>query len=710
MNKKLLFEIGVEELPARFIPGAMRHMAERGEQLLSAARLRPQSVEVSATPRRLVLSATVSAMQPDQQKEVKGPPVKAAYDAQGAFTRAALGFARGQGVSAESLYRAPYEGGEYVFAKVEERGRSALEVLAEVLPELLLSFSFPKAMRWASYDIKWARPIRWIVALLGDQVINFEVAGIQADRQTYGLRFLHPDPISVPDASQHERLLSEAHVILNHEERYRTIKQLVQEAAAQRGGHVDENDEALFREVTDINEYPSVVVGGFDPEYLKLPVEVIITPMRLHQKYFPVYQTDGSLLPLFITIRNGLADEQGNVRVGNEKVLAARLADAAFFYEEDRKIKLVDRLPRLETLVFQEKLGTMRCKAERLQRLAPAICRVLGGSAQECATAERAALLSKSDLVTNMVFEFTELQGVMGGHYAISDGEDPAVAKAISEQYRPNSSGGALPETVAGRALALADKIDSLTGYFGIGSIPSGSQDPFALRRAALGVIAIIKEAGVRVALTPLIKQAYDLYGGDVQFKNDRSTTCSLLDEFFRGRMRSALTEDGYRYDLVDAVLAGGELDPFDFHTRIAALDRVSGTEDFLTALAVFNRAGNLASKATTDSFDRGALPEEADQQLVAAYENARQKVTEALHRGGNGNGNGNSNGDGDASTSNVTTAIQALAGLREAVDYFFDTVLVMVPDEKIRRSRLALLRSIVALFDNLWDWSKIVI
>jgi len=686
--KRLLFEIGVEELPARFIPGAMKHMAERGEQLLRAARLEPQGVEVSATPRRLVLAAEVNAMQPDQQKEVKGPPVKAAFDAQGGFTKAALGFAGSQGVPVETLYRAQYEGGEYIFAKVEERGRAALEVLAEVLPELLLSFSFPKAMRWAGYDIKWARPIRWIVALLGAEVINFEVAGIRAGRHTYGLRFLHPDPISVPDASQHAPLLLEAHVILNHEERYRMIKRLVQEAAAKEGGHVDEHDEELFREVTDINEYPSVVVGGFDPEYLKLPAEVIITPMRLQQRYFPVYQADGSLLPRFITIRNGLADEQGNVRAGNEKVLAARLADAAFFYDEDRKTKLVDRLPRLETLVFQEKLGTMRFRAERLQRLAPAICRNIGGSAQECAIAQRAALLSKSDLVTNMVFEFTELQGVMGSHYAISDGEEPAVAKAIGEQYRPGSSGGVLPETMAGRALALADKIDALTGYFGVGLIPSGSQDPFALRRAAFGIIAIIKDAEIRISLTSLIEQAYDLYGGNVQFKNDRSTTCALLDEFFRGRMRSALADDGYRYDLVDAVLAGGLLDPFDFYSRVAALDHVSGTVDFLTALAAFTRVSNLASKATTDVFDRNALPEEADQQLVTAYESARQVVSE---------------------TTNAAAAIQALAGMRAAVDHFFDTVLVMSPDEKVRQNRLALLRSIVALFDTLWDWSKIV-
>lgn len=707
--KKLLFEIGVEELPARFIPSAMKHMAERGEQLLSAARLQPHGVEVSATPRRLVLMAEVNAMQPDQQKEVKGPPVKAAFDAQGGFTKAALGFAGSQGVPVETLYRAQYEGGEYVYAKVEERGRPALEVLAEVLPELLLSFSFPKAMRWADYDIKWARPIRWIVALLGDQIINFEIAGIQSGRNTYGLRFLHPDPIGVPDASQHARLLSEAHVILNHEERYRMIKQLVQEAAAKAGGHVDESDEELFREVTDINEYPSVVVGRFSPEYLKLPAEVIITPMRLHQKYFPVYQADGSLLPLFITIRNGLSDEQGNVRAGNEKVLAARLADAAFFYEEDRKTKLVDRLPRLETLVFQEKLGTMRFRAERLQRLAPAICQLIGGSTQECAVAERAALLSKSDLVTNMVFEFTELQGVMGSHYAISDGENPAVAEAIGEQYRPNSSGGTLPETVAGRALALADKIDALTGYFGVGLIPSGSQDPFALRRAALGIIAIIKDAGIRVGLVPLIKHAYDLYGGNVTFKNDRPTVCSLLEEFFRGRMRSALMEEGYRYNLVDAILAGGQLDPFDFYARIAALDRVSGTADFMTALAVFNRVGNLASKATVDTFDRNFLSEEADQQLVTAYESARQKVTDALSRADvAGTTNAANTNTDDAA--HVVAAIKALAGMRAAVDHFFDTVLVMAPDEKIRSNRLALLRAIVTLFDSLWDWSKIVI
>ncbi|MGI5853084.1 MAG: glycine--tRNA ligase subunit beta [Bacillota bacterium] len=695
--KKLLFEIGVEELPARFIPGAMKHMAERGEQLLSAARLQPQRVEVSATPRRLVLTAEVSEMQPDQQKEIKGPPVKAAFDAQGGFTKAALGFAASQKIAPEALYRAQYEGGEYVFARVEERGRAALEVLAEVLPQLLLSFSFPKAMRWASYDLKWARPIRWIVALLGEEVINFEIAGIKAGRHTYGLRFLHPEPISVPDASQHARLLSEAHVILNHEERYRVIKQLVQEAAAKEGGHVDENDEELFREVTDINEYPSVVVGSFNPEYLKLPVEVIITPMRLHQKYFPIYNADGSLLPRFITIRNGLADTQGNVRAGNEKVLAARLADAAFFYDEDRKTKLVDRLPRLETLVFQEKLGTMRFRAERLQRLAPVICRIIGGSAQKCAIAERAALLSKSDLVTNMVFEFTELQGVMGSHYAISDGEDPAVAKAIGEQYRPNSSGGALPETVPGRALALADKIDALTGYFGVGLIPSGSQDPFALRRAALGVIAIIKDTGISIGLKSLIEQAYDLYGGKVAFKNDRATVCSLLDEFFRGRMRAALLEDGYRYDLVDAILAGGQLNPSDFYTRIAALDQAANTADFLTALAVFNRAGNLASKATTDTYDRNILPEEADRQLVAAYESARQEVLEVL-------------GSGSITVANVAATLQALAGMRSAVDHFFDTVLVMAPDEKVRQSRLALLKAIVVLFDMLWDWSKIVV
>lgn len=688
---RLLLEIGVEELPARFIPPAMEQLKANGRSMLEAARLKPGEIRVSATPRRLSLMVDdLLAQQPDQIKEVKGPPVKAAFDAQGNPTRAAEGFARSQAVSVADLYRVQAEGGEYVYARVEEKGRPAREVLSTVLPDLILSLSFPKAMRWADLDIRWARPIRWIVALLDADVIEFSLAGVKSGRETYGLRFLHPEPLTLPGPERYADLLRQAHVILDQEERYRMIRSQVVEAAAREGGHVDENDEELFQEVTSINEYPSVVVGHFDSRYLALPVEVVTTPMRLHQRFFPVYGANGGLLPLFITIRNGLPDEQGYVRQGNEKVLAARLADAAFFYDEDRKIRLEDRLNRLETLVFQEKLGTVRARVARLEKLAPMVAAGLGCTESQQEVAARAAHLGKSDLVTGMVFEFPELQGVMGYHYALAEGEPADVAQAIEEQYRPRYAGGPLPVTPAGTALALADKIDALVGYFALGLIPSGSQDPFALRRAALGMVAMLRHSRKSVDLEGLFVKAYDLYRG-TEFKNDLLTTLRLLDEFFRGRLRVALVDEGFRHDLVEAVLGAGKLDPFVLSNRVSALQQHAAGVEFAEALAAYTRAANLAAKSEADRIDPHGLPEEADHRLLAAYQSAERAMAAALERGSMGE------------------ALAALASLRGPVDGFFDAVLVMSPEEETRRNRLALLKAIVNLFGSLADWSHVV-
>lgn len=690
--KTLLLEIGVEEMPARFIPSAMDQLASNGLNSLMSARLEPGTVNVSATPRRLALRIDdIPDNQPDQIREVKGPPVKAAFDADGNPTRAAEGFAKGQGVPLAALYTKVAEGGEYVFARVEDKGRPAMDVLKQVLPELIVSLSFPKAMRWANLDLRWARPIRWIVALLGPDIIEFEFAGLRSGRNTYGLRFLHPDPIAIPDPSQHAALLRSAEVILDQQERRKRIHDLVLEAAAAEGGRVDESDEELFEEVTNINEFPSVVVGRFDRRYLELPPEAVITPMRHHQRYFPVYGNDGRLLPLFITIRNGRPDEKGYVRRGNEKVLAARLADASFFYEEDRKIRLEDRLPRLETLVFQEKLGTMRERVERLAVLAPSICESLGGTPEDCTAAARAAQLSKSDLVSSMVFEFPELQGIMGSYYALADGESPEVARAIDEQYRPRHAGGELPETPAGCALALADKLDALAGFFGVGLVPSGSQDPFALRRAALGAIAILRSSRRSINLEQLAAKAYSMFTETAALRNDQATTVGMLNEFFRARMRVALVDEGLRYDLVDAALGAGELDPFTLVQMATALQALSGTPEFGEALGAFTRAANLAAKAETDRVDPGALPEEADRVLLEACRKAETELNRAVERG------------------DIPGAVAALAALKTPVDTFFGQVLVMAADENVRRSRLAMLKAIVGLFNRLADWSKIV-
>lgn len=691
--KDLLLEIGVEELPARFIPMAMEQLAASGRSMLAAARLEPTEVRVSGTPRRLTLIAHgVRDVQPDEVREAKGPAAKIAFDPQGQPTRAAEGFAKGQGVPVTSLYRAQAEGGEYVFARVESKGRPAVEVLAALLPELILSLSFPKAMRWANLDVRWARPIRWVVALLGADVIPLEVAGVASGRETFGLRFLHPDPVAVPDPSHYEALLRDVHVLLDQRERSELIRSLVIDAAAREGGRVDEEDDELFEEVTYINEFPSVVVGHFDKRYLELPIDVVVTPMRHHQRFFPVYSPDGRLLPVFITIRNGLPDEKGYVARGNEKVLAARLADAAFFYEEDRKVRLEDRLERLDTLVFQEKLGTVSARVGRIEKLAPFLCEQLGYSEADKIVAARAAHLSKSDLVTGMVFEFPELQGVMGKYYALAQGERPDVATAIDEQYRPRFAGGPLPETPAGRALALADKIDALTGYFAIGMVPSGSQDPFALRRATLGTIAILRDARRPVNLEVMFSRAYELYGAVPGFKNDRATALQLLADFLKARLRVALVEEGLRYDFVDAVLASGETDPFTLSQRVQALQEYSNSSSFADAFAAYVRASNLASKAETSTIDPKALPEEADQNLLTACQSAEKAF------------------DGALESRSVPAAIDALAGLRRPLDAFFDAVLVMAPEDEVKRSRLAMLRAIVNLYSRLADWSRIVV
>ncbi|HOV79721.1 MAG TPA: glycine--tRNA ligase subunit beta, partial [Bacillota bacterium] len=515
--KDYLLEIGVEEMPARFMEPALLELKETASVILKEQRLPFKNVETYGTPRRLTLYVEgLAGSQEPLEVEVKGPAAKVAFKPDGTPTRAAEGFARSQGVAVDDLIRKALGHVEYVFAVKREAGRPAREVLSEVAPAFINGLHFPKPMRWGDLEVRFARPIRWIVSLFGDEVVEFEFAGLKAGRTTCGHRFLSKEPVVLACPEEYFKKMRSNYVLVDPEERRRCIWQQVRELAAAAGGMVEEDGD-LLDEINNLVEYPTALVGEFSRDYLKLPREVLVTPMREHQRYFPVVGPDGNLLPKFIAVKNGTADHLDTVRAGNEKVLRARLADADFFFREDLKTPLAEKVPALKKIVFQESLGTVYDKVLRLSTLADYLASEAGASEQDRRVALRAAHLAKADLVTNMVYEFPELQGVMGREYAERSGEPREVALAVFEHYLPRFAGDRLPRTMPGKILSMADKIDNIVGCFAIGIQPSGSQDPYALRRQALGISHIVLDGKFAVRLPELVEKAYRGYEGKVQ-------------------------------------------------------------------------------------------------------------------------------------------------------------------------------------------------
>lgn len=695
-TRDLLLEIGVEELPARFCQPALDQLRQKATAALDEARLAHGPVDTFGTPRRLVLLVRDLALrQEDRELVARGPAAKAAFDAEGNPTRAAEGFARSQGVAVADLeIRAAEAGGEYVYARRMEEGQSVTAVLPPLLAKLVLSLEFPKSMRWSDKSIRFARPIRWICCLLGAARVPFSVDGLETTRTTWGHRALAPTespPLETPQ--DYFSKAGHMYVMVDQVQRREIIWQKVQEVASALGGYVP-RDEDLLDEVTWLVEQPFAFHGSFDPAYLEVPAEVLVTSMRSHQRYFPVYErAGGRLLPYFIAVRNGLDEALENVRAGNQKVLRARLADARFFFDEDRKVTLEQRREKLRHIVFQERLGSLLEKSQRLEWLAGQTALRLGMDQDDAARSVQAARLAKADLATHMVYEFPELQGVMGREYARLEGLENGVARAIYEHYLPRFAGDELPATPAGTITALVDKLDTLAGFFSVGLIPTGSQDPYALRRAAQGAMLVILESELRVSLSLLIGDA--LAGYRIMDGDQRERTARELAGFLRARLDGILRERGYRYDVVEAVLAAGYDDPVDAVLRAGALSRLLEDAQFQDVFLAFKRVANLAVKAA-DYGAAGAvvnpalLQEGPERELWQAFAAAREGLEAALD------------------SRDYAGFYHRVVRLKPHVDLFLDKVLVMADDPAVRQNRLAMLDTIARLLGSPADLGRL--
>lgn len=698
----LLYEIGVEEIPASMVLPALSQLERFVSAALAEARLDHGEVHTWGTPRRLaIMVADVALRQPDLEQEVKGPPAAAAFDAAGRPTRAAEGFAAGRGLSVDDLQVRDTDRGRYVFAQVTAPGRAAIEVLPQILQEATAALTFPKTMRWGDLDFRFARPIRWLLALLGPDVIPLEIAGLRSDRLTWGHRFLSDGPIALSHPAQYLEALEKAYVIADHERRARMIADGARAAAAAAGGRVRLEPD-LLEEVNFMAEYPTALVGRFDARYLELPDEVIVTVMSGHQRYFPVENPDGTLLPLFVAIRNG--DDYGldTVRRGNERVIEPRLADAEFYLIEDMRHPLSDRLESLARVTYIEGMGSLLDKTQRLQELVGWLCgHVVGIAPEDIDHAARAAELAKCDLTTAMIGDtkLAKLQGRVGAEYARRSGEPEEVALAIAEHYRPYGAVDDPPITAPGRLVALADKLDHLAACFRLGLRPTGSADPHALRRAAAGIVRIVLAARWRIAMPEFIAEALRrLPAVESPQAVDPEVAAQQIEEFITARLETELEARGVPYDLIRAVLSAPCPDLLDAYDRALALRDIRAQGgDFDAVITAATRTANIVRGPKAEEelvLHPEALTDPAEQALLTAWGEARDAMAAAL----------------EAEPRDYQAAWRALAGLREPIDRFFDDVLVMAEDEAIRRNRLALLAAVDDLFLRLLDAQQIVI
>ncbi|WCK53458.1 glycine--tRNA ligase subunit beta [Aneurinibacillus sp. Ricciae_BoGa-3] len=693
-TRSLLIEIGTEEMPARFATGACEQLKDKVTAWLTANRISYGEAAGYETPRRFaVLITHVNEQQEDVNEELRGPAKKIAVDDNGAWTKAALGFARGKGLNAEDLYLQEVNGVEYVFARKHQAGQSTQQLLP-ALRELIVAMSFPKNMRWGAHDVKFVRPIRWMVALFGTDIIPFEIAGVHTGNTSRGHRFLG-DTVTIERPEDYTSRLAEQYVMVNPEERRARILSQIREMETQKGWSIP-TEEGLLDEVVHLVEYPTTLSGGFEEEYLHIPREVLVTSMREHQRYFPVENKDGELLPYFVTVRNG--DDKGleTVAKGNEKVLRARLSDARFFYEEDQKMKIDDALKRLETVVFHEELGTIGDKIRRVREAALSIADSIQIPADEKQKIDRAASIAKFDLVSHMVYEFPELQGIMGERYARLLGEDQTVAQAIFEHYLPRFAGDKLPETETGAVLSIADKIDTIAGCFAIGIIPTGSADPYALRRQATGIVQILLDRGVSLTLDTLFSLSLAILEDRKLLKRGKEEVKKDLQDFFTLRLKNLLQERGIRYDLIDAVLAvdtsnvGSIVKRADVLRAIFADETEKGA-DFKVIVDSFNRVNNLAKKAEATQVNPGLFETDAERQLWNAFADVKAQTQPLLDQ------------------ADYLAAFHSMAKLHEPINAFFDNVMVMVDDENVKNNRLAMLVAISGFVFGLADFSKIV-
>ena len=683
-TQNFLVEIGTEELPPKALKTLATSFADNVEAELNQAGLIFDKIEWFAAPRRLAVKVlNLATQQPSKEIEKRGPAVSAAFDAEGKPTKAAEGWASGCGITVEQAERIATDKGEWLVHRAKIEGQPTKNLLNGIVANALAKLPIPKPMRWADKTVQFIRPVHTVTMLLGDELIEGEILGVASARIIRGHRFLGEKEFDIQHADQYPQLLREkGSVVADFNERKAEILAKSQAKATALGGVAD-IEESLLEEVTSLVEYPNVLAAKFEERFLAVPAEALVYTMKGDQKYFPIYDKDGKLLPHFIFVSNINPEDPTAIIEGNEKVVRPRLTDAEFFFKTDLKQKLVDRLPRLETVLFQQQLGTLKDKTDRIEQLAGEIAKQIGADE---AKAKRAGLLSKCDLMTNMVFEFTDTQGVMGMHYARHDGEDEEVAVALNEQYMPRFAGDELPKSLVASAAALADKFDTLTGIFGIGQAPKGSADPFALRRAALGALRIIVEKNLPLDLEDLVKKSAALFGDKLTNQN---VVADVVD-FMLGRFRAWYQDEGIAVDVIQAVLARRPTRPADFDARVHAVSHFR-TLDSAEALAAANkRVSNILAKADAaiGEINLAACVEPAEKALAEAVLALRTEVQPLIAKG------------------DYTAVLDKLANLRAPVDNFFDNVMVNAEDPALRQNRLAILNTLQDLFLQVADIS----
>ena len=683
-TQNFLVEIGTEELPPKALKTLATSFADNVEVELNQAGLSFDKIEWFAAPRRLAVKVlNLATQQPSKEIEKRGPAVSAAFDAEGKPTKAAEGWARGCGITVDQAERIATDKGEWLVHRAKIEGQPTKNLLNDIVANALAKLPIPKPMRWADKTVQFIRPVHTVTMLLGDELIEGEILGVASARTIRGHRFLGEKEFEIQHADQYPQLLREkGSVVADFNERKAEILAKSQAKATALGGVAD-IEESLLEEVTSLVEYPNVLAAKFEERFLAVPAEALVYTMKGDQKYFPIYDKDGKLLPHFIFVSNINPEDPTAIIEGNEKVVRPRLTDAEFFFKTDLKQKLVDRLPRLETVLFQQQLGTLKDKTDRIEQLAGEIAKQIGADE---AKAKLAGLLSKCDLMTNMVFEFTDTQGVMGMHYARHDGEDEEVAVALNEQYMPRFAGDELPKSLVASAVALADKFDTLTGIFGIGQAPKGSADPFALRRAALGALRIIVEKNLPLDLEDLVKKSAALFGDKLTNKN---VVADVVD-FMLGRFRAWYQDEGIAVDVIQAVLARRPTRPADFDARVRAVSHFR-TLDSAEALAAANkRVSNILAKADAAiaEINLTACVEPAEKALAEAVLALRTEVQPLIAQG------------------DYTAVLDKLANLRAPVDSFFDNVMVNAEDPALRQNRLAILNTLQDLFLQVADIS----
>lgn len=681
MAKDLLLEIGLEEMPAHVVTPSRIQLEEKVIKFLDEHHLDYETVQSFATPRRLAVKVTaIPEKQADVEEEVKGPAKKIALDAEGNWSKAAQGFVRGQGVTTEDIVFKELNGVEYVYVTKFTKGQSAKEVLTK-LNDVITSLTFPVTMHWANYDFEYIRPIHWIVALLDDEVIPFKVLDVTTGQTSRGHRFLGDD-VTFQHANEYETKLKEQFVVVQQNERKQMIVDQANALAAEKNWQLA-LDEELLEEVTNLVEYPTAFVGSFDEKYLSVPDEVLVTSMKEHQRYFEVRNDQGLLMPHFIAVRNGDNVHLENVIKGNEKVLIARLEDAEFFYNEDKKLTIEACVEKLKNVTFHEKIGSIYEKMQRVALIAQIIGRKVGLSEEELEDLKRASEIYKFDLVTNMVGEFPELQGIMGEKYALLQGEKPAVATAIREHYLPTSSEGELPETAIGAVLALADKLDSVFSFFSVGMIPTGSNDPYALRRQTYGVIRIIEDKGWTFPLVQLQTEVDEAVNQDVEkygvLLNEGQAE---VVEFVKARLRQLLMTKNVRHDIIDAVVSAEQADLSKLFASANILKSRFEDQDFKPSMEALTRVINLAKKGqellgdTEEGIDPSLFENKAEKELYQAVND----LSEAF------------------ATRTIAENYEALVNLRPLIDAYFNETMVMVEDEKVKQNRLKQLMQIAKM------------